>query len=214
MVWTKISRVWIKSWWCEQNHDSVILMVWTKLWRCDLENWWCEQNFHGVIKSQWCDETIFRCEQTYIFSKLCDHTVWCDLFTCFFLMSRTAELCGEHSQTWEGKTTEIYCSWKTSYTNFLFISHTRTVTPRYQPPSMADSVTSHILVRTIPFFDWIKSVCLCSNMSSVLHVASADQRWFEFHFCTRGSEVLPEEVICNYQSIKVYFQKTIVFPLF
>jgi len=28
----------------------------------------------------------FRCEQTSIFWKLCDHTVWCDHFSCFFLM--------------------------------------------------------------------------------------------------------------------------------
>ena len=81
--------------WCEQNLDGVnksfksvinMCMVWTKLWRCDLVNWWCEQIFFGVIKCWWCDETIFRCEQTSIFWKLCDHTVWCDVFTCFFLM--------------------------------------------------------------------------------------------------------------------------------
>jgi hypothetical protein len=45
------------------------------------------------------------------------------------------------------KATEIYCSRKSSYTNFLFISHTCTVTPRYQPPSMADSVTSQNVSR-------------------------------------------------------------------
>jgi hypothetical protein len=95
MVWRKLWRCDLKNRWCDQNLDGVkqifksvinILMVWTKLWRCDLENWWCEQIFYGVIKCWWCDETIFRCEQTSIFWKLCDHTVWCDLCTCFFLM--------------------------------------------------------------------------------------------------------------------------------
>ena len=109
MVWTKISRVWTTCWWCEQNYDGVslqngwceqnvdgvnkifksvinIFMVWTKSWRCDLKNWWCEQFFFGVIKCWWCDETIFRCEQTSIFWKLWFPTVWCDVFTCFFLM--------------------------------------------------------------------------------------------------------------------------------
>ena len=95
MVWTKLWRCDPENWWCDQNLDGVkqifksvnnIFMVWSKLWRCDLENWWCDQNFYGVIKCWWCDETIFRCEQTSIFWKLCDHTVWCDLYTCFFLM--------------------------------------------------------------------------------------------------------------------------------
>ena len=116
MVWTKISRVWTTCWWCEQNYDGVnlqngwceqnvdgvnkifksvinIFMVWTKSWRCDLVNWWCEQFFFGVIKCWWCDETIFRCEQTSIFWKLCDHTVWCDVFTCFFLMASVSRPC-------------------------------------------------------------------------------------------------------------------------
>ena len=95
MVWTKLWRCDLENWWCEQNLDGVnksfksvinMCMVWTKLWRCDLVNWWCEQIFFGVIKCWWCDQTIFRCEQTSIFWKLCDHTVWCDLCTCFFLM--------------------------------------------------------------------------------------------------------------------------------
>ena len=95
MVWRKLCRCDPENRWCDQNLDSVnkifksvinILMVWTKLWRCDFQNWWCEQIFFGVIKCWWCDETIFRCEQTSIFWKLCDHTVWCDLCTCFFLM--------------------------------------------------------------------------------------------------------------------------------
>jgi len=95
MVWTKLCLCDPENRWCDQNLDGVkqvfksvinILMVWSKLWRCDLENWWCEQFFFGVIKCWWCDETIFRCEQTSIFWKLCDHTVWCDVFTCFFLM--------------------------------------------------------------------------------------------------------------------------------
>ena len=76
MVWTKLCRCDPENRWCDQN----------LLWRCDLQNWWCDQNFYGVIKCEWCDETIFRCEQTSIFWKLCDHTVCCDLFTCFFLM--------------------------------------------------------------------------------------------------------------------------------
>jgi hypothetical protein len=56
--------------------------------------------------------------------------------------SRTAGRRVEHSRTWNEKATETLFSRKTPYTDFLFISHTRTVTPRYQPPSMADSVTS------------------------------------------------------------------------
>jgi len=55
----------------------------------------------------------------------------------------------EHSQTWDKKTTETLFSWKTTYTDLLFISHTRTVTPRYQPPSMEDSVTSHCITLTL-----------------------------------------------------------------
>ena len=95
MVWTQLFQCDFENRWCEQNLDGVnkifksvinIFMVWTKLWRCDLENWWCEQIFFGVIKCWWCDKTIFRCEQTSIFWKLCDHTIWCDVFTCFFLM--------------------------------------------------------------------------------------------------------------------------------
>ena len=107
MVWSKLWR--FENWWCEQNLDGVnksfksvinICMVWTKLWRCDFVNWWCEQIFVGVIKCWWCDETIFRCEQTSIFWKLCDHTIWCDLFTCFFLMNcwRCTGLSGRRSR--------------------------------------------------------------------------------------------------------------------
>ena len=96
MVWSKLWRCDLENWWCEQNLDGVnksfksvikMCMVWTKLWRCDLVNWWCEQIFFGVIKCWWCDQTIFRCEQTSIFWKLWFPTVWCDVFTCFFLMS-------------------------------------------------------------------------------------------------------------------------------
>ena len=50
-------------------------------------------------------------------------------------------------------------------------------------------------------------------MSSVLHVASAHQRWFEFHFGTRGSEVLPEKVIFNIKESKYIFRKQL-FSLF
>ena len=110
MVWTKLYLCDPENRWCDQNLDGVkqlfksvinILMVWSKLWRCDLENWWCEQIFFGVIKCWWCDETIFRCEQTSIFWKLCDHTVWCDVFTCFFLMSCFGpRTCGRGITNW------------------------------------------------------------------------------------------------------------------
>ena len=56
---------------------------------------------------------------------------------------RTAEQRVEHSRTWDEKQLRFISVGKTTYTNLLFISHTGTVTPRYQPPIMADSVTSH-----------------------------------------------------------------------
>ncbi len=50
------------------------LTVWTKSWRCDQKLMVWSRHF-------WC-------EQTSIFWKLCDHTVWCDHFSCFFLKFR------------------------------------------------------------------------------------------------------------------------------
>ena len=63
--------------------------------------------------------------------------------------SRTAGRRVEHSRTWNEKATETLFSRKTPYTDLLFISHTRTVTPRYQPHSMTDSVTSHCITPTL-----------------------------------------------------------------
>ena len=75
-VWSKFLTVWLKSLRCESILYGVIknLRVWSKIWRCD-------QNLDGVWSRHcWCD-------QTSICWKLSDHTVWCDDFTCFFLMS-------------------------------------------------------------------------------------------------------------------------------
>ena len=57
--------------------------------------------------------------------------------------SRTAGRCVEHLRTWTKGPLRFYSVGKPYRPSF--ISHTRTVTPRYQPPSMADSVTSHCI---------------------------------------------------------------------
>ena len=67
--------------------------------------------------------------------------------------SRTAGRCVEQRRTWDKEHLETLFSRKPLIPTFflsLFISHTRTVTPRYQPPSMSDSVTSHCMCHTYP----------------------------------------------------------------
>ena len=102
-VWWYLAGV-TQGIWCDPQR-----MVWTTCLWCDETLLWCDQQYtvpshvmgrkhipNGVIKHQmvwsnkcveknecshqkWCDSTIFWCDQ---------NLVWCDVFTCFFLMGR------------------------------------------------------------------------------------------------------------------------------
>jgi hypothetical protein len=53
---------------------------------------------------------------------------------------RTGGRCVEHARTWD-KSKLSLINQKTRHTDFLFISPVRTVTPRYRPLSITDTVT-------------------------------------------------------------------------
>ena len=85
MVWTKCLWCDKKVLWCDQQFT-----IWSHVMVGYPYPRWCDQTSNGVIRKmswnklcshqKWCDGTIFRCDQ---------NSVWCDLFTCFFLMFHT-----------------------------------------------------------------------------------------------------------------------------